>query len=202
MSAPSSSTRPVIQPCSDSSCIRFRARRKVDFPHPDGPISACTRLGGKLSDTDLTAVKLPYMAESLSVTMRGCRAVSCSRQGGVARLKACPERSEGVSSAIEAEAAYGNAGSQAQDEDHKNQYQSGGPGILVPLLVRAGGIVEDRERQRGHRLVQVEAQVLAAQSGEQQWGGFPSNPGDGQESSRHDPRQGGTNHDRKAGSPA
>ena len=25
-----------------SSCIRFRIRRKVDFPQPDGPISAVT----------------------------------------------------------------------------------------------------------------------------------------------------------------
>src|SRR3954447_15391397 len=134
MSAPSSSTRPVIQPLSDSSCIRFKARRKVDLPHPEGPISAWTRLGAKVSDTDFTAVNLPYMADSLSVTLRGCRAMSCSGRGGTARLK--------VSSAIEAEAAYGKAGSQAQYEDHQNQYQSGGPGVLMPLLVRAGGVVE------------------------------------------------------------
>src|SRR3954466_6420215 len=128
MSAPSSSTRPVIQPWSDNSCIRFKARRKVDLPHPEGPISAWTRLGAKLRDTDFTAVNLPYMAESLSVTMRGCRAVSCSGRRGATRLK--------VSSASEAEAAYGKACSQAQEEDQQNQHQSGGPGVLMPLLIR------------------------------------------------------------------
>src|SRR6476659_5558911 len=71
MSSPSSRTRPVIQPCSDNSCIRLRVRRKVDLPQPDGPISACTRLGTKLSDTPFTAVNLPYIADSLSVTIRG-----------------------------------------------------------------------------------------------------------------------------------
>src|SRR5829696_5342327 len=134
MSAPSSSTRPVIQPCSESSCIRFSVRRKVDLPQPDGPISACTRLGAKLSDTDFTAVNLPYRADSLSVTMRGCRAVSDSGRGATARLK--------VSSAIEAEATYGKTGSQAQYEDDQDQHQSGGPGVLMPLLIGTGGIVE------------------------------------------------------------
>src|ERR1700722_12247209 len=42
MSTPSS----VIDPESDadgtSSCIRLRIRRKVDLPHPEGPISAVT----------------------------------------------------------------------------------------------------------------------------------------------------------------
>src|SRR5215217_4159299 len=194
MSAPSSSTRPVIQPCSDSSCIRFSVRRKVDLPQPDGPISACTRLGSKLSDTDFTALNLPYMADSLSVTMRGCRAVSGSGRGRGARLKACPERSEGVSSAIGAEAAYGKAGSQAQYEDEQNQHQRGGPGVLMPLLIGARGIVEHRKRQRGHRLVQIEAQVLAAQRGEQKRGGLAGNPRDRQESSGHDSRQRGANH--------
>src|SRR5215217_7691415 len=186
MSAPSSSTRPVIQPCSESSCIRFSVRRKVDLPHPDGPISACTRLGANLSDTDFTALNLPYMADSLSVTMRGCGAVSGSGRGAAARLK--------VSSAIGAEAAYGKAGSQAQYEDDQNQHQRGGPGVLMPLLIGARGIVEHRKRQRGHGLVQVVAQVLAAQRGEQKRGGLAGNPRDRQESSGHDSRQRGANH--------
>src|SRR6185312_14364182 len=194
MSAPSSSTRPVIQPWSDSSCIRFRVRKKVDLPHPDGPISACTRLGAKLSDTDFTAVNLPYMADSFSVTIRG-RAVSGSgRVAGAARLK--------VSSAIEAEAAYGKASSQAQEENNQDQHQSGGPGVLMPLLVGAGRIVEHGERQGGHGLVQVIAQVLTAQRSEQKWGSLAGNTGDGQESASHDSRQCGANHHRKTGAPA
>ncbi len=71
MSSPSSSTRPVIQPFSESSCIRLRVRRKVDLPQPEGPIRACTWLGAKPSDTPFTAVNLPYIAVSLSVAILG-----------------------------------------------------------------------------------------------------------------------------------
>src|SRR4051812_39270170 len=133
MSSPSRRTRPVIQPCSDSSCIRLRVRRKVDLPQPDGPIRACTRLGGKASETPLTAVNFPYMAESLSVTMRAVGLGGASwRSGG--RITA--------GSAIEAEPVPdGQPGAQAQHEDHQDQYQCRGPGILMPLLVGAGGVI-------------------------------------------------------------
>src|SRR6185312_13064624 len=113
MSSPSSSTRPVIQPCSESSCIRLRVRRKVDLPHPDGPMRACTRFGVKASETPLIAVNLPYIAESLSVTIRGAApgGASC-RSGG--RITA--------GSAIEAEPVPdGQTGTQAQHKDDQNR---------------------------------------------------------------------------------
>src|SRR5947209_2688339 len=71
MSWPSSKTRPVIHPPSTSSCIRLSVRRKVDFPQPDGPMSACTWLDAKDSVAPFTAVVLPYIAVSLSVSIRG-----------------------------------------------------------------------------------------------------------------------------------
>src|SRR5689334_10212339 len=121
MSSPSSSTRPVIQAPSISSCIRFRVRRKVDLPHPDGPISACTRLGAKVSDTLLIATNFPYIAVSLSVTMREV-ASAAGLAGSAARLS--------VSSATESGAPMdGQAGTEAQHEHDENQHQRGGPGI-------------------------------------------------------------------------
>src|SRR5688572_1067731 len=111
MSSPSRRIRPVIQPCSESSCIRLRVRRKVDLPQPDGPIRACTRLGTKPRDTPLTAVNLPYIAVSLSVTMRAVSLAGARCDSG-GRLK--------VSSDIEAEPVPdGQTGSQAQDEHHQ-----------------------------------------------------------------------------------
>src|SRR5215217_2383752 len=181
MSAPSSSTRPVIQPCSDSSCIRLRVRRKVDFPQPEGPMSACTRLGGKLNETSFTATNSPYMAESFSVTIRGASGAA-GWTGGAARLR--------VTSAIETESATdGKASSQTQDENHQDQHQRRGPGVLMPLLVGTRGVGEHGERQRRHRLIQVEAQVLAAEGGKKEWSGLPRDPGNGQQGAGHDPRQ-------------
>src|ERR671923_1999209 len=98
MSSPSSSTLPVIQPCSESSCIRLSVRRKVDLPQPDGPISAWTRLLSKASDTPFTAVNFPYIAVSLSVATRI------------------------VGSAIELESsADGETSAEAEDEDDEDE---------------------------------------------------------------------------------
>jgi hypothetical protein len=41
------------------SFIRFRQRSTVDFPHPDGPISAVISLLPKSRSTSLTARKSP-----------------------------------------------------------------------------------------------------------------------------------------------
>src|SRR5712691_433408 len=150
MSSPSSSTRPVIHPSSESSCIRLRVRRKVDLPQPDGPMSACTRLLSNARETPFTAVNLPYIAVSLSVSTRTV-AVRGGRSTRAVRSAA---------SAIEVEPpADREPRPDAQDEDDQDQDQGGSPGVLVPLLVRAGSVGEHRERERGHRLVQVEAEI-------------------------------------------
>src|SRR5215208_6161969 len=165
MSAPSSSTRPVIQPCSDSSCIRLSVRRKVDLPQPEGPISACTRLAGKLMETPFTAVNLPYIAVSLSVSTRTRGGAPAAGAG--AGMGGATVRSAG--SPIEIEPPPdGQPRAQAQDEYHQDQHQRRSPGVLVPLLVGPGGVGEYGQRQRGHGLVQVVAQVLAAERGEEQ----------------------------------
>src|SRR4029077_21201661 len=90
MSSPCSSTLPVIQPPSDSSCMRFRQRRNVVLPHPDGPISAVTVCVGKRIDTSLTAAKRTYNAVSRTVS-------SCSRPsaGGAMTLPDRPAGGEG-----------------------------------------------------------------------------------------------------------
>src|SRR5215210_3778506 len=167
MSAPSSSTRPVIQPPSDSSCIRLSVRRKVDFPQPDGPISACTRLAVKPSETPLTAVNLPYIAVSLSVSIRmrvGATPGVAAERGGATVRTAGRFASLTAASPIEVEPPPDREPrAQAEHEHHQDQDQRGRPGVLVPLLVRTRRIGKDRERQGGHRLIEVVAQVLAAE---------------------------------------
>src|SRR5947208_17080784 len=68
MSSPSSSTQPVIQPPSESSCMQFRQRKNVVLPHPDGPISAVTVCVGYRIDTSLTTARRPYSAVSRAVS--------------------------------------------------------------------------------------------------------------------------------------
>src|SRR4026208_1227227 len=123
MSSPSSRTRPVIQPWPASSCIRFRVRRKVDLPQPDGPITAGTWLDPNARDTPLAAVNFPYRAVSLSVAMRGSgwtppwsRLFPGFRRASSARLTAA--------SAIEGESPPdGESGTQAEHEHHHDQHQ-------------------------------------------------------------------------------
>src|SRR6476646_4135546 len=163
MSSPPSRTRPVIQPFSDSSCIRLSVRRKVDLPQPDGPMRACTRLAVKLSETPFTAVNLPYMAVSLSDSTRtrggapGTGALSAAGRGAAVLRAGSPIEVEPLPD--------GQTRAQAEDEHHQDQHQGRGPGVAVPLFVGAGGVGEHGERQRRHRLVEAVAQVLAAERG-------------------------------------
>src|SRR5918994_1952582 len=194
MSSPSSRTFPVIQPPSVTSCIRFRVRRKVDLPQPEGPIRACTRLGVKLSDTSFTAVKLPYMALSLSVTTRATP------------LGAAISRSTGglkVSSGIETvPPANREPGTETKDEDNHDEDERCGPGIAVPLLVGSGGVGKHGERECGHRLVEIHAEILAAEGREQERCGLARDAGYRAQSAGHyaGPRR--ADYDRKTGAPA
>src|SRR5690348_12170841 len=134
MSSPSSSTRPVIQPFSDSSCIRLRVRRKVDLPQPEGPISACTRLAVKLRETPLTAVNLPYIAVSLSDSIRtrdgapGAGEVFAATRGAAVFTAGC-FASLKAGSAIEVEPLPdGETGAETQDEHDEDEHQGRSPG--------------------------------------------------------------------------
>src|SRR5690349_4917728 len=194
MFSPSSNTRPVIHPPSVSSCIRLRQRRKVDLPQPDGPINACTRLGENPSDTLFTAANFPYIAVSFSVTTRSAAwAAGLVRSG--TRLS--------VNSATEGRPPVDREpGPQAQQEHHQNEDQRRGPGIAVPFLVRTGGTVEHGERQRRHRPIDIEAEVLAAHRGKEERRGLPGNSGNGEQGSGGYAGQSGSDHHRQAGSPA
>src|SRR4029077_8634250 len=130
MSCPSSNTRSVIKPHSDSWCMRLSVRRNVDLPQPDGPMRACTRLDVNESVTFFTAVVLPYPAVSLSVSTLG--------------------RGSAIGHGA---ATDGEARADAQHEHQENQHQRRCPGEAVPLLVGSGRVGEYGERQRGHRLV-------------------------------------------------
>jgi hypothetical protein len=59
MSSPSSSIRPSTRALGIVSFMRFRARRNVDLPQPDGPMKAVTYSLGMSIDTASTATLSP-----------------------------------------------------------------------------------------------------------------------------------------------
>src|SRR5437763_3758223 len=62
MSSPSSRTWPEIPAPTMTSCMRLSVRRKVDFPQPEGPIRAVTRLASTVRVTLSIARVDPYQA--------------------------------------------------------------------------------------------------------------------------------------------
>ncbi len=52
-------TLPSTRAPGMTSCMRFSERRKVDFPQPDGPMSAVTARGSMVMLTASTARKSP-----------------------------------------------------------------------------------------------------------------------------------------------
>src|SRR2546425_1617488 len=122
MSSPSSSTLPVIQPPSESSCMRFRQRRNVVLPHPDGPINAVTVCRGNMSDTSFTTARRPYRAVS--------RAVSSWSRASAGGAMTLPNRP---------------AGGEGEEQHESHQHERRRPGETVPLVERPGGVHRSEE---------------------------------------------------------
>src|SRR5688500_18188681 len=70
MSVPSSRTDPETCAPGIVSCMRFRHRRKVDLPQPEGPMMAVSRRSSKSSDTFLIACTSPKKASRLCTSTR------------------------------------------------------------------------------------------------------------------------------------
>src|ERR1700693_2213193 len=70
MSCPSSSTSPSTRVFGMMSFMRFKQRRYVDFPQPDGPMRAVTDFSGIASEMSWSAWFFPEKNESLLVSIR------------------------------------------------------------------------------------------------------------------------------------
>src|SRR5712691_11330520 len=167
-SSPSSSTLPVIQPPSDSSCMRFRQRRNVVLPHPDGPINAVTVCLGKRMDTSFTAARRPYSAVSRTVW-------SCSRASAGGAM-ALPDRP---------------AGGEGEEQHESHQHERRGPGETVPLVEWPGSVDVDLERQGLHRMQHAGREVQIAERREEQRRGLARDACDAHEAAGDDPGERG-----------
>src|SRR5260221_10476550 len=178
-SCPSRSTLPSTRAPGVSSCIRLRERRKVDLPHPDGPISACTWLVANALLTWRSAAVGPYQAVSPAVSIRG----------------------RAASAGIEA-ASGGEAGRETENQDDHDEDEGRSPGKTVPVVIRTVRVGVHHQGKSRHRLADVGAQVLAAQRGEEERRRLAGDAGHGEQRPGHDPRQAGPHHDGEAGAPA
>ena len=70
MSSPSRRTSPASLAPGTDSCIRFKMRRNVDLPHPEGPIRAVTDAGGTDSETSSRTWVSPNQAETSTASSR------------------------------------------------------------------------------------------------------------------------------------
>src|SRR5204862_139573 len=63
MSCPSNKTWPSTLALGIVSCMRFRHRISVDFPHPEGPMMPLTECSSKSKEMSWMASFGPYQAE-------------------------------------------------------------------------------------------------------------------------------------------
>ena len=70
MSSPLRRTSPASCAPGTDSCIRFKIRRKVDLPQPDGPMRAVTVAAGIDSDTSSRTWVPPNHAETSMASTR------------------------------------------------------------------------------------------------------------------------------------
>src|SRR5690242_1291705 len=94
------------------------------------------------------------------------------------------------------------AGKNADDQHHRDQNQCTSPRQSVPLVVRAYGVGEDLQRQRGDWLGGRNRPELIAERSEQQRSGLPGDSCDGDERSRCDTRHRSAQYDGQRSPPA
>src|SRR5256885_3784436 len=144
MFSPSSTTFPCARAPGISSWRRLRQRTRVDFPHPEGPISAVTWFGSTDNDMSSMASLLPYHAERFAI----------SKLAAISHTPSC---------------GYEPC-DQCKSEHQRDEGQSGRPRSLDLFGIGRLGAREDLEGQGRHRLGDLERDERAAERGEQQRG--------------------------------
>src|SRR5688500_5257325 len=191
MSVPSSRTDPDTWAPGIVSCMRFRHRRKVDLPHPEGPMMAVTRRSSKLSDTFLIACTSPKKASRLCTSTR-------VRDGSGAD-SAAATRGDAIGTSSVTHSAKSRAGREAcgktDDEDERDEDERSRPGEGVPFVIGADSIVEDLKWKSRNRLVEVHRPELIAERGEEQGSGLPGDARHGDQRASHDTGGRGAEHD-------
>src|SRR6185369_8040523 len=122
--SPSTRARGIV------SCIRFRQRSSVDFPHPDGPMIAVTSLDGKSSVTFRTACVTPKYACKARVSIAGAAGRSTGRGASPAG-----DMLRAIASVIRPPVlrAHDEARDHADDEHEGDEHERPRPRLRVPF---------------------------------------------------------------------
>src|SRR5215213_5865037 len=123
MSSPSRRTSPSIRAPGMTSCMRLSVRMNVDFPQPEGPMSAVTCFGSMDSVTSSTALKEPYQALTWLASMR-------------------------ITASGEAAAAGDQPSGHGEEQDHDDERKRAGPGTVHGGGERRRRLAEHVEGQR------------------------------------------------------
>src|SRR5258706_13473020 len=143
MLCPSSSTLPSTRAPGTSSCIRLSVRRSVDFPQPEGPISAVTVLATNARFTPRTPVLAPYQAVRCSTARRGVMS-TCASGLDCATLLACAGCAAAAGDRIEESRPASGMGSSGTCGDPRegpkyqhqhDQHERARPRLPVPFLL-------------------------------------------------------------------
>src|SRR5947209_6581341 len=110
-----------------TSCMRFKDRRNVDLPHPDGPMSAVTCLGSTVMVTSARAWKVPNQA--LRPSTSTCLAMWIPRSDKPV-------------------AAGEDAGDDRQQKHDDDEGEGPGPGPVHRHGEGGAGLREHEQRQR------------------------------------------------------
>src|SRR6476469_302791 len=136
-------TLPSTRAPGITSCIRLSERRKVDFPQPEGPISAVTARGSMETVTS-------YGAEG-AVEDAQVRDVDALGHGF------SPDEAGRSATGLGGEDAADQPGDQVEQQDDDDEHQSGRPGPVDAVLRRDTGLRELVVRvhgQGGHAAVE------------------------------------------------
>ena len=114
-------------------------RINVDFPHPDGPISAVAWLAATFRLMSYSAWPLPYQAFRFSTWIP------------TPIIYAAPKRA----------AANREAHGRNRSDDKNDEHQRSCPRLPVQIIIGRGGVFKNLKRQRGGGLIQTQSPGLA-----------------------------------------
>src|SRR6516162_3531172 len=126
-----------------SSCKRLRARRKVDLPHPLGPIIAVTARAGISNETRLSTWLLPKYTESSRTVKATAVDPGGGKAWGTTGLVSCSFVSITMGNSLVESVPCQNPNGNVDQGNKQQQHQGPRPGLAYPVFVRRGRIVEN-----------------------------------------------------------
>src|ERR1041384_6687671 len=149
MSWPKKRIGPSTRAAGTRSCMRFSARKNVDFPQPLGPMIAVMERAGTSIATFLSTCVSPKKIFKLLTSKAGLTALAFKGEflgslcftGGI---------SAAIIGKLLSKAFSGQSSRRDVDAGHKEQqHQRPRPSLAMPVVVWRDSISENLQRQRG-----------------------------------------------------